>query len=136
MTKARISDLQITSPTQASHSRDQSFSSGTNEASLNSQNPVVDKAPYPGPNPEGSKAGSLSAVSIQRPRNKEHSWKDAVYPTSSRYYGPTSFSAVFLEHKTVSSEDVLELGEMDRPHPGAWKFGQPLCKDFFPYHDK
>jgi hypothetical protein len=46
-------------------------------------------------------------------------WKNGVYPRSSRYYGPTSFQAVF-------SEEFLFLGDDPRKHPGTWVFGQPL----------
>lgn len=46
-------------------------------------------------------------------------WKNGVYPRSSRYYGPTSFQAVF-------SEEFLFLGDDLRKHPGTWVFGQPL----------
>jgi hypothetical protein len=88
---------------------------------------VREKAPYPGRNPEGGKSGTTSGVEFVRPRNKSESWKDAVYQRSAKYYGPTSFSAVFLEHRAMASEDLLELGEDVRKHPGAWNFGQPLC---------
>jgi len=91
---------------------------------------VREKAPYPGRHPEGGVAGTASGVEFVRPRNKSESWKDAVYQRSAKYYGPTSFSAVFLEHRATASEDLLELGEDVRKHPGAWKFGQPLCMCF------
>jgi hypothetical protein len=135
MTKARapmvLSDLHITSDTACSNGSCPSLPSASNQAPLTSPNAASELAPYPGPNPEGGKAGSLTAVAIKRPRNSNESWKDAVYPQSARYYGPTSFSAVFLEHQATASEDLLELGEDVRRHPGAWKFGQPLCMNCF-----
>jgi len=113
MTRARapigLSDLQITSDT--------------------SSNSVPEVALYPGPNPEGGKAGSQKVVTNRPPREDSEHWKVAVYPRSARYYGPTSFGAVFLEHQATASEDLLGLGEEVRQHPGAWKYGQPLCMD-------
>lgn len=53
------------------------------------------------------------------PRNSQTNWKKAEYARSSRYYGPTSFQAVF-------SEEFLPLGEGTRKHPGTWIFGPPL----------
>ncbi|KAF4637582.1 hypothetical protein G7Y89_g494 [Cudoniella acicularis] len=52
-------------------------------------------------------------------------WKTAEYPKSAKYYGPTSFSSVFSEHKTPDT-DLLNIGEDSRRHPGSWLFGQPL----------
>lgn len=113
MTRARapmdLSDLQVTS-----------------EASSNTAPELV---LYPGPNPEGGKPGSQRLVTNRPPRKANENWKEAVYPRSARYYGPTSFGAVFLEHQATASEDLLGLGEDVRQHPGAWKFGQPLCMD-------
>ncbi|CAG8981243.1 hypothetical protein HYALB_00003841 [Hymenoscyphus albidus] len=54
------------------------------------------------------------------------SWKTSLYPRSARYNGPTSFSAVFSEHKSENIEDILDIDENTRKHPGAWPFGQPL----------
>lgn len=48
------------------------------------------------------------------PRKKLAAWKTAVYPKSAKYYGPTSFSAVFLENKTTENEDILDIGEDPR----------------------
>ena len=45
-----------------------------------------------------------------------------VFRRSARYYGPTSFAAIFSEHH----EDLLDIGEDIRKHPGAWPFGSPL----------
>jgi hypothetical protein len=53
-------------------------------------------------------------------------WMHTVYRRSTRYYGPTSFSAVFSEHQAKLNEDLLDIGEDSRKHPGAWQFGQPL----------
>ncbi|KAG9232196.1 hypothetical protein BJ875DRAFT_443401 [Amylocarpus encephaloides] len=53
----------------------------------------------------------------------DDSWKTKQYPRSSQYQGPTSFSAVFSDD---TSQDVLDIGEDTRKHPGAWPFGQPL----------
>ncbi|TVY88712.1 hypothetical protein LAWI1_G003833 [Lachnellula willkommii] len=91
-----------------------------------SSNTAPEVVPYPGPNPEGGKPGSQRVVTNRPPRKDDESWKEAVYPRSARYYGPTSFGAVFLEHQAIASEDLLGLGEEVRQHPGAWKFGQPL----------
>ncbi|TAQ90059.1 hypothetical protein B7494_g1599 [Chlorociboria aeruginascens] len=52
--------------------------------------------------------------------------KGAIYPRSARYYGPTSFSAVFSEHKSKLPGDLLDIGEEGRKHPSTWPFGQPL----------
>ncbi|TVY78519.1 hypothetical protein LSUE1_G004109 [Lachnellula suecica] len=82
--------------------------------------------PWPGLHPEDGVPGGQSTVAIQKPRKKGENWKDAVFQKSARYHGPTSFSAVFLEHRDPASEDLLEIGQDVRPHPGAWKFGQPL----------
>ena len=46
--------------------------------------------------------------------------KDAVFPKSARYYGPTSFSSVFKENA------LLDNSEDRRRHPSSWQFGQPL----------
>jgi hypothetical protein len=46
--------------------------------------------------------------------------KDALYRRSARYYGPTSFSAVFAEHQANLNEDLLDLGEDGRKHPATW----------------
>lgn len=53
-------------------------------------------------------------------------WKTAVYPRSRKFYGPTSFSAIFSEHHAKLNEDLLDIGEDKRKHPGAWLYGQPL----------
>jgi hypothetical protein len=50
--------------------------------------------------------------------------QDAVYRRSARFYGPTSFSAVFNEG-TKLSED-LNIGDTVRQHPANWPFGSPL----------
>jgi hypothetical protein len=49
-------------------------------------------------------------------------WSDMIFRRSARYYGPTSFAAIFSEHQ----EDLLDIGEDIRKHPGAWPFGVPL----------
>jgi hypothetical protein len=49
-------------------------------------------------------------------------WSEMVFRRSARYYGPTSFAAIFSEHH----EDLLDIGEDIRKHPGAWPFGVPL----------
>lgn len=48
-----------------------------------------------------------------------------MYPRSTKFYGPTSFSADFLRDSTVK-EDLLNIGEDERKHPGAWLYGEPL----------
>lgn len=53
-------------------------------------------------------------------------WKNLVFPSSARYYGPTSFAAIFSENQTKLNEDSLDIREDSRKHPGAWPFGQPL----------
>jgi hypothetical protein len=53
-------------------------------------------------------------------------WMHTVYRGSTRYYVATSFSAVFSEHQAKLNEDLLDIGEDSRKHPGAWQFGQPL----------
>jgi hypothetical protein len=60
------------------------------------------------------------------PGNSQTNWKKAVYQRSSRYYGPTSFSAVFSEHQAKLNEELLFIGEDVRKHPGSWLFGEPL----------
>jgi hypothetical protein len=49
-----------------------------------------------------------------------------VFRRSARYYGPTSFAAIFSEHQAKLDEDLLDIGEDIRKHPGAWPFGVPL----------
>lgn len=53
-------------------------------------------------------------------------WKDAVFPRSARYYGSTSYSAIFSEHQVKLNEELLDIGEETRRHPGAWIAGVPL----------
>lgn len=50
--------------------------------------------------------------------------KDTAFRQSARYYGPTSFSAVFSEGAKLSED--LDIGEARRKHPANWPFGQPL----------
>ncbi|KAH8687704.1 hypothetical protein BGZ60DRAFT_522354 [Tricladium varicosporioides] len=65
-------------------------------------------------------------ASIEPTRRHADCWKTAEYPKSAKFYGPTSISSVFSEHKSPESEDLLNIGEDSRKHPGAWPFGQPL----------
>ena len=74
---------------------------------------------------------NASAVPAQKPAVKRDifstwepkaGWKEMVFRRSARYYGPTSFAAIFSEHH----EDLLDIGEDIRKHPGAWPFGPPL----------
>ena len=58
--------------------------------------------------------------------NSQKNWKSAVYQRSARYYGPSSFSAVFSENQAILNEESLCLGEDGRKHPGTWFFGEPL----------
>lgn len=44
---------------------------------------------------------------------------------SAKYYGPTSFSAVFSEHADLS-DGLLDVGEDTQKHPSIWPFGKPL----------
>lgn len=60
------------------------------------------------------------------PGQPKPGWKDAVFPSSARYYGPTSFSAIFSEQQVKLNEELLDINENIRKHPGAWLFGQPL----------
>jgi hypothetical protein len=60
------------------------------------------------------------------PSKSQKNWKSAVYQRSARYYGPTSFSAVFSEHQSKLSPELLDIGEDERKHPGSWLFGPPL----------
>jgi len=53
-------------------------------------------------------------------------WKQAVFPRSARYYGSTSYSAIFSENHVKLNEKLLDIGEETRRHPGAWTAGQPL----------
>ena len=67
----------------------------------------------------GSQSSQILPDQVSHQRNNQSNWKKAEYPRSSRYYGPTSFQAVF-------SEEFLPIGEGTRKHPGTWVFGPPL----------
>ncbi|CAL3968482.1 unnamed protein product, partial [Diplocarpon coronariae] len=53
-------------------------------------------------------------------------WKTAVYPRSRKFYGPTSFSAIFSDSDAKFYDDILNIGEDKRRHPGNWIHGKPL----------
>ena len=60
-----------------------------------------------------------------KPPFNRFNWdKDAVFQRSARFYGPTSFSAVFNENVDLSED--LNIGDNGRKHPSTWPFGQPL----------
>ncbi|KAE8452858.1 hypothetical protein EG329_013130 [Mollisiaceae sp. DMI_Dod_QoI] len=67
-----------------------------------------------------------SAVDGSPPGQPKAGWQEAVYPRSAKYYGPTSFSAIFSEHQAKLHGELLDMGEDKRKHPGNWVFGQPL----------
>ena len=46
-------------------------------------------------------------------------WKTAVYPQSVRYHGPTNFSTIFSDDKMKGSNDLLNVADGYRKHPGA-----------------
>lgn len=50
--------------------------------------------------------------------------KEAVFKRSARFYGETSFSAVFNENVNLSED--LRIGDNGRKHPGNWQGGEPL----------
>jgi hypothetical protein len=57
--------------------------------------------------------------------SRRYDWDhDAVFKRSARYYGPTSFSAVFNENVDLSED--LNIGDNGRKHPANWPFGSPL----------
>lgn len=49
-----------------------------------------------------------------------------MFPRSAKFYGPTSFSAIFSEHQAKLHGELLDIGEDKRKHPGNWVFGEPL----------
>ncbi|KAL2071253.1 hypothetical protein VTL71DRAFT_12488 [Oculimacula yallundae] len=61
-----------------------------------------------------------------KPRGLRGGWKYSEYPRSQKFYGPTSFSAIFSENDAKVNKDLLDIGEDKRKHPGAWMFGMPL----------
>jgi hypothetical protein len=64
-----------------------------------------------------------SSESVGQPKE---GWKTAVFPRSAKFYGPTSFSAIFSEHQAKVHGELLDMGEDKRKHPGNWVFGEPL----------
>jgi len=77
--------------------------------------------------PGSSTTEIVKSIQTVEPRFlRTDDWKNTVYRRSTRYHGPTSFSAIFSEHQAKLNEDLLDIGEDSRKHPGAWQFGQPL----------
>ena len=63
--------------------------------------------------------------STQSNLDRFFSWdKDAVFQRSARYYGPTSFSAVFKENASLDKD--LNIGDEGRKNPANWRYGEPL----------
>ena len=56
-------------------------------------------------------------VDFGYPRKSQANWKQATYPRSSRFYGETSFKAMFAENQTNMGE--LFLDDSPRKHPGS-----------------
>jgi hypothetical protein len=48
-----------------------------------------------------------------------------AFRRTARYYGPTSFSAIFSEHADLS-EGLLDVGDDGRDNSSAWPLGVPL----------
>jgi len=61
-----------------------------------------------------------------QPKGPRGAWKHSEYPRSQKFYGPTSFSAIFAESDAKVNRDLLDIGEDKRKHPGAWMYGEPL----------
>lgn len=122
MTKVRPP---ATSPTRNTVAVDGSCPSLTSPSTLAPLNSPTERE-RAGPNPENTVAGSSSALKAARPRAHGESWKKAVYKRSATFTGPTSFTALFQEHKATASDNLLDMEEDMRRHPGAWKYGQPL----------
>jgi hypothetical protein len=77
--------------------------------------------------PCGEPSGATAPQkTVSTPGQPKPGWKNAVFPSSARYYGPTSFSAIFSEHQVKLNEELLDISENVRKHPGAWTFGEPL----------
>ncbi|RDW82214.1 hypothetical protein BP6252_03326 [Coleophoma cylindrospora] len=54
-------------------------------------------------------------------------WKESRFRRSRRYYGPTSFTAVFSEGQDEFPGKLLNIAEDERVHPARWPFDtQPL----------
>ncbi|CZR53186.1 uncharacterized protein PAC_03064 [Phialocephala subalpina] len=73
--------------------------------------------------------GCSTKTSVTSPEHvgqPKEGWKEAVFPRSAKYYGLTSFSAIFSEHQAKFHGELLDIGEDKRKHPGNWVYGQPL----------
>lgn len=70
-----------------------------------------------------SKTSVTSSEHVGQPKE---GWKEAVFPRSAKYYGLTSFSAIFSEHQAKFHDELLDIGEDKRKHPGNWVYGEPL----------
>ncbi|CZS88139.1 uncharacterized protein RCO7_01105 [Rhynchosporium graminicola] len=70
--------------------------------------------------------GSGKWSSIGQPKGPRGAWKHSEYPRSQKFYGPTSFSAIFTDNDAKVNKDLLDIGEDKRKHPGAWILGAPL----------
>jgi len=102
-----------------SWSQDQVASTPSRDANGEVPNGMPEAPKSPARNPSSQK----EVFGVRFPKE---GWETKVYPRSSRYYGPTSFSSIFSEHQANSNESLLDIGEEKRKHPGAWLFGQPL----------
>ncbi|KAL5321568.1 hypothetical protein ACEPPN_009528 [Leptodophora sp. 'Broadleaf-Isolate-01'] len=76
-------------------------------------------------NTPSSTTASLSS-GVGQPKGPRGAWKHSEYPRSQKFYGPTSFSAIFSENDAKVNRDLLDIGEDKRKHPGAWMYGEPL----------
>ncbi|KAL3427153.1 hypothetical protein PVAG01_00662 [Phlyctema vagabunda] len=74
-----------------------------------------------------SSAAAPAPVSIPAPIQASQTWTNVRFQRSRRYYGPTSFTAVFSEAKDNFAGKLLDIGDADRSHPATWPFdAQPL----------
>ena len=112
MTRRRDS-AELPSPRQSSSSRDRP----DHLLSISKASPVVDpQAPTSQGTPTSPRSGGLITDRIFE-NSPIFDWdKKAVFKGSTKYYGPTSFSAVFNEGAKLS-EDLLDLGEPSRGNP-------------------
>ena len=94
----------------------------SNPASFHSSTGLSPVASRDGINPQHAPELPAAKKDIFSTWKPKAGWSDMVFRRSARYYGPTSFAAIFSEHQ----EDLLDIGEDIRKHPGAWPFGVPL----------
>lgn len=80
----------------------------------------VDKPPLRG---RGPPPGPHDDTTTKRHRI----WRESRFRRSRRYYGPTSFTAVFSEGEHEFPGRLLNIAEDERVHPARWPFDtQPL----------